>query len=121
MPVTEIAGVVVYACEAEGPALTTARDATDLIGEAMSEAAQVIVIPVSRLAEEFFQLRTGQAGEILQKFVNYRMQVVILGDIAAHVAASKALHDFVYESNRGRHIWFLASREELAARLTDAP
>jgi uncharacterized protein DUF4180 len=46
--------------------------------------------------------------------------VVVVGDIAAHVQASTALRDFVYESNRGRQLWFVADEEELDARLSAA-
>ena len=59
----------------------------------------------------------GLAGEVMQKFVNYQRQVVILGDLAEAVAASDALRDFVRESNRGRSVWFVADRAELEAKL----
>ena len=41
----------------------------------------------------------------------------IIGDISVHVAASNALADFIYESDRGRHLWFVADLEALATRL----
>jgi hypothetical protein len=41
----------------------------------------------------------------------------VVGDISRHVAASNALRDFVYESNRGRHLWFVDSLDELERRL----
>jgi hypothetical protein len=104
-----------YVCPAGGKKLGTARDATDLIGEAAG--ADVIVIPVERLDEDFFRLRTGVAGEMVQKFVTYRKRVAIVGDVSAHVAESKSFHDFVYEANRGRDVWFVATREELEKRL----
>jgi len=104
-----------YVCPADGKKLRTARDATDLIGDAAG--ADVIVIPVERLDEDFFRLRTGVAGEMIQKFVTYRKRVAIVGDVSAHVAGSKSFHDFVYEANRGRDLWFVADRAELETRL----
>lgn len=78
------------------------------------------MIPVERLAPEFFRLSTGLAGEVLQKFVTYGYQVAIVGDIAAHVATSSALRDFVRESNAGRHVCCLPDQAALDARLASA-
>jgi len=76
-----------------------------------------VAVPVSRFDESFFRLRSGLAGEIMQKFVNYQVRLVVVGDISAQVAASTALRDLVTESNRGRHIWFVDDLDELADRL----
>ena len=56
-----------------------------------------VVVPASRLNEEFFQLSTRIAGAIIRKFVNCRPQLVILGNISQWVAGSNALRDFVYD------------------------
>jgi len=110
-------GVRVFECEAEGAQLRRDRDALDLIGEAWKHRAGFIVIPAERLGDDFFRLSTRVAGEIIQKFVIYRLRVAIVGDISRYVAESSALRDFVYESNRGKHVWFVASPEELDKRL----
>ena len=54
---------------------------------------------------------------MIQKFVNYGIRLVILGDVARHVAESDALRDFIRETNRGTQVWFLSDRAELEARL----
>ncbi len=113
--VTERAGMPVLVCDPDGPPIATAQDVLDLLGTAFP--AEVVAVPAGRLDERFFTLRTGLAGEIMQKFVNYRTRLVIVGDISARVAASTALRDLVYESNRGRHVWFVADLDELDARL----
>ncbi|MFD3263241.1 DUF4180 domain-containing protein [Phenylobacterium ferrooxidans] len=110
-------GVRVWLCDAEGPRLSTGRDATDIIGEAYGAEVDVIALPAARLTDEFFDLSTRLAGEFVQKFVNYGAALAIVGDITVHMAASNPLRDFVYESNRGRHLWFVGDREALAARL----
>jgi hypothetical protein len=74
------------------------------------------VAPAQRLTDDFFKLSSGVAGDIVQKFVNYRRRVVIVGDISRHVAGSSALRDFVYEANRDDHIWFVATLEGLERR-----
>lgn len=57
-------------------------------------------MPLTRLDPEFFELRNGLAGAFFQKLQNYRKRLVVLGDIAEQIAASKSLHDFVHETNR---------------------
>lgn len=74
-----------------------------------------LAIEKEALAESFFDLRTGLAGEVLEKFVQYRVQVAIWGDHSGY--ASKALKDFIRESNRGRAVFFADSREEALCKL----
>lgn len=77
-----------------------------------------IVINKEALAEEFFILSTGLAGDILQKFVTYQVQLAIYGDFTHYT--SKPLKDFIYESNKGRHIFFAATQEEALDFITKA-
>jgi hypothetical protein len=114
---TTIQNVQVLVCAPDGEKLKSEQEALDLIGEAMGQGAEVILVPVERLEDDFFQLKTRLAGQIIQKFVNYRQHLVILGDISRHVAQSSTLKDFVYEANRGTQIWFLTDLQELAERL----
>ncbi len=112
-----IEGRNVFVCPAEGAMLRGGQAAVDLIGEARSSGAEMVVVPVQRLDPEFFQLRTGEAGEFLQKFVTYQVPIVILGDTSAFAAESKALRDFIRESNQREGIWFLGSIEDLRSRM----
>ena len=68
----------------------------------LGAAAGRVAIPVARLDPAFFQLATRLAGEVAQKFVNYRIRLAIVGDISPQCAQSKALRDFVHESNQGQ-------------------
>ncbi|MEV4417942.1 DUF4180 domain-containing protein [Catellatospora sp. NPDC049609] len=111
-------GIGVLVADADGPAVTTVQDALDLIGEAF-QGAQVVALPAARLTGDFFTLGTGLAGEIMQKFVNYRIRLVVLGDLGRWLERSSALRALVAESNRGEHVWFLADLGELAERLKD--
>ncbi|MFC6015721.1 DUF4180 domain-containing protein [Plantactinospora solaniradicis] len=114
--VTEYGGVPVLVCGDEGAPIGGTQDALDVIGSAFSRA-DIVAVPVGRLDERFFALRTGLAGEIMQKFVNYRIRLVVVGDISGHVAASTALRDLVFESNRGSQVWFVDDLGELDTRL----
>jgi hypothetical protein len=110
----EHANYRLLAINAEGPILSRAQDLLDLIQEAFAQKASVLVVPVPRLDPAFFQLRSGLAGEFVQKIVNYQLRLVIVGDISAQVAASDALRDFVREANRGHTIFFVPHLEALA-------
>lgn len=81
-------------------------EATTLIEQGFENEAAVLAIPSSRLGEAFFDLRTGIAGEVAQKALNYGFELAIIGDISAHLAASNALRDWVREANRGTAIGF---------------
>ena len=116
----ELQGVRVLELIADGTKLRTYNDAVDLIGKSFENRATPIVIPVECLDDEFFQLSTRIAGELIQKFVQYRLRLAIVGDISGFLAESSALRAFVIESNRGKDVWFLASRAELSRRLEQA-
>lgn len=118
--VVPVHGVNVLRCAADGPPLDGERAALDLIGDAFGGDAQVVAVPVERVAEEFFRLRSGIAGAVMQKFVNYRLRLVVVGDVSGHIADSTALRDFVHETNQGGHIWFLPDLDALAERLRAA-
>jgi len=115
----ERAGVQVLMCDPAGPLVATEQDALDLIGAAFL-GAEVVALPASRLDARFFSLGTRFAGEVMQKFVNYRLRLAVVGDIADHLAASPALRALVHESNLADHVWFVPDLDALDARLSAA-
>ena len=117
MTVRQIGGLPTYVCAAEGPSLAGERNLSDLVGELFSAGARLVAIPLDRLGPDFLRLSSGVAGAVLQKLVNYRFRIAILGDVSAAVAASIPLRDFVRESNRGTTVWFVEDLAALEARL----
>jgi len=113
----ELHGVRVLECDGEGAPLRNNRDLNDLISTAWEHRAKMVVIPVERLGDDFFRLRTGIAGEVVQKIVQYHLRLAMVGDISRYIDESTALRDFVRESNRGDQFWFVSNREELEERL----
>lgn len=109
-------GVPVLVCDPAGPPVVTVPQALDLIGAAFL-GAEVVALPAHRLGDDFFSLGTGFAGEVTQKFVNYRLRLVVVGDITAHLARSAALRAFVRESNQADHVWFVPDLDALDTRL----
>lgn len=69
-----------------------------------------VVLYKESLDESFFDLKTGFAGEILQKFANYNMKLAVIGDYSHYT--SKSLRDFIYESNHGNLAFFKGSLDE---------
>lgn len=107
-------------CAPDGPPIADEQSAVDLMAELWGQEVQWLALPVDRLTEDFFRLRTRVAGAVVQKLQQYGFRVAVVGDISGYVAASTALRDFVYESNRGRQLWFVADEAELDERLRAA-
>lgn len=96
-----------------------AQSALDMMACAQYETdCDKLIIGKACVAEEFFVLSTGIAGEILQKFINYRKKIAIVGDYSKYT--SKPLRDFIYESNNGNSVYFLPSVEEAVLKLDRA-
>ncbi|MDR0560347.1 MAG: DUF4180 domain-containing protein [Prevotellaceae bacterium] len=75
------------------------------------------IIGKEQLNPDFFDLKTGFAGEILQKFVTYNIRLGIVGDFSA--ITSKNFRDFIYESNKVGQIVFAKNAETATELLTD--
>ncbi len=98
--------------------LHTLRDVLDLIPAAWQEDCPAVIVPKDCLPEAFFDLKTGFAGETLQKFTNYNIKIAVTGDFDGYT--SRSLRDFMYESNKGRQVFFKATAEEALAAIEKA-
>lgn len=96
--------------------INTVQDATDLLGNADYQGANKIIVKETNLAPQFFDLKTGIAGDILQKFSNYHKKLAIIGEFKKF--NSNALNAFIIESNRGNHIFFVPDLESAMEKLT---
>ncbi len=94
------------------------RDATDLVGNASFAGAHYVLVDAERLTPKFFDLSTGFAGEVLQKFSNYRLALVVVGYDGRD--ASDSLRAMMGESNRGATAWFVDSVDEALVRVAAA-
>lgn len=98
-------------------AINKEADAGELLSAAFGNEAEWIAVTTAQLSPDFFRLGTGLAGAVVQKLVNYGCKLAVIGDIEAALAKSAPLRDFVWESNRGHHLWFVKTLDELKARL----
>jgi hypothetical protein len=96
--------------------IKTAQDGLDLLGDAYYQGYDKVILHNKNITPSFFDLKNGLAGEVLQKFSNYRVRLVILGDFSQF--DSKSLNDFIRESNNGKLINFINSRDEAIRRLS---
>lgn len=109
-------GIDIAVIESTEVIITDVQSALDLMATVHYESGcNRIVLPKSCVTEDFFMLSTGIAGEVLQKFVNYQCKLAIFGDYSRY--RSKSLHNFIYESNNGRHIFFTATEGEAITKL----
>lgn len=85
-------------------------DGLDLMGDLYFQGYGSMILHEKNITPEFFDLKNGMAGEILQKFSNYRVRLSIVGDFSAYT--HKSIRDFIYESNKLGHVTFVGSVEE---------
>lgn len=112
-------GIPIAIVDEQAPVLDSPQSALDLIASIQYEAeAHAVVLPKEAVSETFFDLRSGLAGEILQKFINYHAKIAIVGDFSGYT--SNALADFIRESNRGHDVFFVTTQDEAIALLRKA-
>lgn len=99
-----------------GALIRTAQDAVELIMNGNYAGTRKIIAYENNLLPEFFDLKNGLAGDILQKFSTYDGYIAIVGDYAKY--NGKSLKDFIVESNKQGRVNFVSKREEAIALLT---
>lgn len=102
---------------ADSNIITNVGDGADLAGNLYYQNFDCGIIYQENIAPEFFDLKTGIAGEILQKFSNFRLRLLIVGDFSN--STSKSLRDFIVESNKGKLINFTTTRHEAIKLLSE--
>ena len=109
-----INGQSIAELSAKGVVLSTAQQFLQMI---MDSSAEGVIVHQENIDERFFDLRSGLAGEMLQKVVNYRLRLAIVGDFSIY--ESKSLKAFIYESNKSNTIVFVNTIEEAFTRLSN--
>lgn len=110
-------GVDIAILESDKLLITDVQSALDLTATVSYETGcNRIILDKSNVTEEFFDLKTKLAGEVLQKFITYHIKIAIIGDFSMY--KSNSLRDFIYESNRGKDIFFLPDKKTAIERLS---
>ena len=111
----EHAGVRIVECLEP---IGSAGDALGLVSACIENDATRILLEDRHLPAAFFDLRTGFAGEFIQKLANYRMQLaVVFSDVSSH---GERFEQFVSEARRGRGFRAFDDRESALAWLAGA-
>ncbi|MBE7103559.1 DUF4180 domain-containing protein [Bacillus cereus] len=112
-----IGGINIAVVRNDTVVISDVQSALDLMATVQYEAdSKRIVIKKSLISESFFDLKTRLAGDILQKFINYSVKIAIIGDFSMYT--SKSLKDFIYECNKGKDIFFLATEQQAIEKLS---
>lgn len=113
--VHEARGIKIAEVKSDDILISTAEEGLQLMVDLYYQDFGEFILHERNISPDFFDLKTGIAGEILQKFSNYRIRLAIVGDFMAY--PGKSLRDFIFESNKGRQVNFLDSVEEAVERL----
>jgi len=105
-----INGITIAEVVSEGKIINSIEDGADLVGNLYYQNFDAVILHEKNITPAFFDLKNRMAGEILQKFSNFRLRLVLVGDFSEYT--SKSLTDFMYESNKGKQINFVSSVEE---------
>jgi len=105
-------GVPIVACAG---AITRAGDALELVSACVERSASRVLVEARHLPPAFFELRSGFAGEFLQKLQNYRMRVG--GVFPPDGAYGERFREFLLEARRGRSFRVFDVRAEAEAWL----
>lgn len=92
------------------------EDALQLFVDLSYQDVAGIIIHEQVIAPAFFNLSSGLAGAILQKCSTYNIRLAIVGYFDRYPGQS--LKDFIFESNKGRQVNFLASVAEALEKLS---
>ena len=85
----------------------------DLLAFAGERATNLLLLYESNFAPAFYDLSTGLAGEIVQKFSNYQIRAAIIGTFNS--IQSGKFREFMIESNKGHQLHFV-SKEDAAVQ-----
>lgn len=91
------------------------EDGFNLVGTFYFEGVDCIILKDIHLNPDFFDLKTGFAGEILQKFSTYGLKLAIIGNFDRY--KSESLKAFILESNRIGKVQFRNNFEEALKNL----
>jgi hypothetical protein len=100
---------------AEEVVVNDTQDALDMMANADYQGAKRIIMEEKHLNRDFFDLRTGLAGEILQKYSNYRMKLAVIGEFEKF--KSNSLNAFIVECNRGNSVFFVPDKRTAISKI----
>ena len=103
-------------CTHSSKLVSTEQDVLDLLTCCGEIGSNKIMLDGEYLHPDFFDLRTGLAGAIFQKFSNYRVKAAIVADLDG--IKSKRFQELIHECNQGNTINFFYDTPKAVKWLT---
>ncbi len=94
---------------ATSPAVTMESDVVDLLAFCSQHETRRLLIASNVFADDFFRLKTGLAGMILQKLANYHVRAALIRSEEQKIKGK--FYDFLLETNRGQSFRIFDDRE----------
>lgn len=86
-------------CNSAETLLRSEQDVLDLIVACSENNTHLLMLHSEVLSDDFFKLRTGMAGQVLQKFINYQVKVAVV--LTREQKIKGKFKELIAESNRG--------------------
>ena len=102
--IRQINGIPIAEVISDDLVIRETQDALDLIMDPEIFWPAQIALPRAAFDPKFFDLKTGLAGDVMQKFINYKAKLIVIGDFSD---LSENFQALIRESNRGGQIVFV--------------
>lgn len=99
--ITENYGKKYIEVESSGVKINSEQDALDLIALCFEYGVNIMIINDKVLSDDFFNLKTGIAGAVVQKFINYSIKSGIV--ISDEQTFNERFKEFALETNKGNN------------------
>jgi hypothetical protein len=98
-----------------GISIRSMSDISDAVGATFGKAG--LILTESDLSADFFDLRTGLAGELFQKFTNYQLRLVLI--VPEPQIYGDRFNELAREHRAHSKIRIVGSKEEAAAWISE--
>ena len=99
------------------PTISSASDIAEALGASIDTGG--LVLDETQLGPDFFDLRTGLAGEVFQKFTNYRARLAIV--VADESKYGSRFGELMYEHRAHKQVRFFDSAQRARQWLAYLP
>ena len=90
--------------------MRSADDSTELVGACFEQGVRKLLLYSENLTGKFFDLSSGEAGEVLQKLRNYNIQLAVVRAPDQHL--SQYFKELLIDEHQGPHFRLVEQRAE---------
>jgi len=101
---------------AESP-FSTEEDAVDLVALCKENESNLLLLHSQAISEDFFKLRTGVAGQMIQKWINYHVKTAAV--IPKEMVNQGRFKEMALESKKSNHFRIFETRDDAENWLLD--